>query len=100
MVIDKKLPVFASDEEEAAWWDAHREETDTHMAEAIANGTAMNLQEFLFKEGLLIDVEPVTLPLLRDDLQIAKDQAASQGVGYEEYLSRLLHEALRSSQAV
>jgi predicted DNA binding CopG/RHH family protein len=95
----KELPVFASEKEEAEWWDARADETDEEMAEAIANGTARNLQVFLREEGLLVEVEPVTMQIVVEDAERAKGLAARKGLSYEAYLASLVHEGIVRDQA-
>jgi hypothetical protein len=99
MAIEKELPEFASEAEEADWWYEHRHETDAHMAEAIANGTARNLQDFLREEGLLVQVEPVTMQIVVEDAKSARGLAARKGLSYEEYLASLVHEGIVRDQA-
>jgi hypothetical protein len=90
----RELPEFTSEQEEAEWWDAHAEETDGLMAEAIANGTAVNLHEFLRQEGLLVDTESATVEVLRADAERARGLAAKKGMSYEAYLASLLREGI------
>jgi predicted DNA binding CopG/RHH family protein len=69
------------------------------MAEAIANGTARNLQDFLREEGLLVQVEPVTMQIVVEDAKSARGLAARKGLSYEEYLASLVHEGIVRDQA-
>jgi predicted DNA binding CopG/RHH family protein len=99
MAIEKELPIFASETEEANWWCEHRHETDAYMAEMIVNGTARSLQDFLREEGLLVEVEAVTMHLVTDDATRAKNLALRKGMSYEEFLASLVHEGIARAEA-
>jgi predicted DNA binding CopG/RHH family protein len=94
------LPDFNSEEDEANWWDAHREEHDEAMGEAIASGSVLRLQDFLRDEGLLVErSNPVAIPVMEGDVARAQRQASQRGMSYEDYLALILHEALTSQDA-
>jgi len=101
--IDESIPAFASEQEEADWFDAHAEERDGRFAEAAANGTLMNREQF--REMMLREHNVswfdarVSVSISDDDLACAKAMAKTSGLSAEEYLGQVVHEALRAKRA-
>jgi hypothetical protein len=46
-MIQKSIPKFKSEQEEAQWWDEHRDETAEWMEQAVAAGQTTTLSEVL-----------------------------------------------------
>ncbi len=91
----KKLvvPKFATEAEEARWWDRHMEVVGSNLVEAIRAGTA--------KRGGPRRVIPerresknITIRVAIADLERARVLAARKGIGYQTYMKLLLQEAL------
>jgi hypothetical protein len=99
----ESMPDFASEKEEAEWWDAHAEERDGEFAEAAANGTLMNREQFrammLHKHGVIWPEARLSIFLSNEDLAKTNAIAASEGLDAEAYVGKMLHELLESKQA-
>ncbi|MCZ2149650.1 MAG: BrnA antitoxin family protein [Bryobacterales bacterium] len=84
-----QAPDFASEREEAAWWDKH---ADEFHEDVIAQGQ--------YKPGLkLRRTKPVTIRLAEADVELAKTLAVRSGVPYQTLMKELLHEALKRKSA-
>ena len=92
------VPHFATESEEADWWFAHREENGKIMAKAMQEGRTMKLKDLLESHGL--EGPPVPVKVDPDDVARARAQAAKRGVGYEDYIRQVLHQALVTNDAV
>lgn len=89
-----KVPKFASEGEEAAWWDANRELVSQEFEKAGQNdrlrrGTVMKL-------AMAADMG---LQLSPEDVMKAQTIADRKGITFLEYLSSLIHEALERETA-
>jgi predicted DNA binding CopG/RHH family protein len=94
------IPNFASEKEEADWWYDHREEVSGDFADAAAKGELRNLREVLLQDHSLTLAEAyVSIPMTADELRRVREVAASQGLGAEEFISRVVHEVVQSKQA-
>ena len=91
MIQKNEIPAFASEAEEAAWWDAHRDETAIWMREAIEQRRTTTLADVLAKSRSTTSFDPV-------DLERARVLAEKQGVAYSSYVRRLLHEAIEREE--
>ena len=83
-----KAPKFATEAEEAKWWDDHKEMVEENLIQAIRNGTARRLVR-----------EPrasknVTSRMAEADLDLARQQAEEKGLPYQTYIKSVLHEEL------
>ncbi len=91
VIVDKnELPTFASEEEEAARYPAHPEFVIGLFERAEAEGRLVGGP--VVKRSDL--TTPVALRISEGDLERAKAQAEIKGVGYQTYMTILLHEAL------
>jgi uncharacterized protein (DUF4415 family) len=91
VIVNKsELPTFASEEEEANWYPAHPEFVTALFERAEAEGRLVR--------GPVVKrldlTSPVTLRISQGDLEKAKAQAETKGVGYQTYMAMLLREAL------
>lgn len=95
MIQKRKIPKFASEAEEALWWDQNREETAQWMAEAEATGQTTTLSNVLQRAREQVGTTPtVSIRIDPDDISRARSLAAKKGLRYQTYLKMLLHEAL------
>jgi predicted DNA binding CopG/RHH family protein len=85
------IPKFASEGEEAAWWDAHRSEIEAEIRQRMKQKRPLTLGN-LFRGAK--PSQPITLRIPREDLETARRLAARRGLGYQTYIKMLLHEAL------
>ena len=88
------IPAFATEEEEALWWDAHPDAiTDRFIAAKKQDGVRR-----LSQTNLPGASETVTIRIPPDELIRARDLAAKRGLRYQTYIKMLLHEALDADE--
>jgi len=95
----KKLvvPKFATEAEEAKWWDEHMRAVGENLIAAMKSGTAHRggprrvLQERRESRNITIRM-PLT------DLQAAREMAQKKGLPYQTYMKMLLHQALEKER--
>jgi len=95
----KKLvvPKFATEAEEAKWWDEHMGAVGENLIAAMKSGTAHRggprrvLQERRESRNITIRM-PLT------DLQAAREMAQKKGLPYQTYMKMLLHQALEKER--
>jgi predicted DNA binding CopG/RHH family protein len=83
-----KAPKFATEAEEAKWWDDHKEMVEENLIQAIRSGTARR-----FARGTRAS-KNVTIRLPEADLALARQQAEAKGLPYQTYIKSVLHEEL------
>lgn len=87
----KRLPAFASEAEEAAWWYENREKHDEDFAKAFEEGRVR-------RGGVVQRLEAArkaaTLTLPAEDALTAVMLAEKKGIEVQVYLNELIHEAL------
>jgi len=94
------LPDFASEKEEADWWYDHRDEVSDDFAAAASEGKVRSVRDMLLEDhNLILPDAFVSLPMSNADLAKAKEIAAKQGLGAEEYLSKAVHAILEAERA-
>ncbi len=86
-----EIPVFASEAEEAAWWDLHRGETAAWMSDAIQRRRTTSLEAVLSKARSPLDFDG-------EDLDRARALAQKQGVSYQSFVRQLFHEAVEREE--
>ena len=89
-----EIPEFQSEAEEAAWWDAHRDETAAWMREAVERRQTTTLAEILSKARageIQGGIDPA-------DIDRARALAEKQGVSCQSYLRKLVREALEREE--
>ena len=96
----KKLvvPKFATEREEAKWWDEHMDIVEENLFEAIKNGTAQRrTPQRLLRE--IRESKNITIRMPLADLDRARQLSKKKGLGYQTYMKMLLHEALDREEA-
>lgn len=88
MATKHKIPGFKSEQEEAAWWDAHLEVITELFLKARKEGRIKRLPVV---RGA---TKPVTIRMPVADVEVAREIAERRGVPYRTYIKRLLHKAL------
>ena len=88
MATKHSIPRFKSEDEEAAWWDAHPEVITELFLKARKDGKIKKLPVI---RG---STKPVTIRMPVDDLEAAQEIAERRGVPYQTYIKGLLHQAL------
>src|ERR1039458_852617 len=88
------IPKFATEEEEATWWDAHPEVLTERFETGMQQGTARRLSQ----TNLPGASETVPIRTPPEELTRARTLAAKRGLRYQTYLKMLLHEALDAEE--
>jgi predicted DNA binding CopG/RHH family protein len=88
-----KAPKFATEAEEAKWWDDHKQMVEENLIQAIRNGTARRgTARRLVREARAS--RNVTIRMAEADLDLARQQAEEKGLPYQTYIKSVLHEEL------
>jgi predicted DNA binding CopG/RHH family protein len=88
-----KAPKFATEAEEAKWWDDHKEMVEENLILAIRDGTAgRGTARRLVRETHAS--RNVTIRMAEVDLDLARQQAEEKGLPYQTYIKSVLHEEL------
>jgi predicted DNA binding CopG/RHH family protein len=85
------VPKFATEREEAEWWDANPNLVVKLFERAEAEG---KITRGTTARRLGLSTTATTIRLSNDDLAKARTQAEAKGLRYQTYLKMLLHEAL------
>jgi predicted DNA binding CopG/RHH family protein len=91
---NEPVPQFASEQEEANWWDAHPEALTLRFEKARLGGKVKRLSQ----TNLPGASDAVTIQLPEQELSRVRQFANQRGLGYQTYLKRLLHEALDAEE--
>jgi predicted DNA binding CopG/RHH family protein len=87
-VVRKQLPNFASEAEEAQWYQDHQDELEDYFEPVTAAGNP----------GLGFEpvgrTQPITIRVSVPDIDRARAIAASKGIGYQTLLKMAIHEWL------
>ena len=94
------IPKFATEKEEAEWWDAHRAEVGDTVIEAMKNGTAEILTKKRLRERIKhYATKNITINMPLTELERARKLSRKKGLGYQTYMKMLLREALDREEA-
>jgi predicted DNA binding CopG/RHH family protein len=94
MLEELKNKTFASEAEEAAWWESHEDELADEFEKATAEGR-VGVGTVAKRAAL----PTTTIRLDPDDIAEARAQAAERGLRYQTYLKMIIREALRAAKA-
>ncbi len=88
------LPAFASEREEADWWDTHKSEVDdflrrAHQAGAVTRGS-------LLRHSAPSTQTTIRLP--NADIRRARTLAARKGLRYQTYIKMLIHQGIEREE--
>lgn len=88
------LPAFASESEEADWWETHRKEVDdfirrAHRAGAVTRGVVL-------RQWAASTQTTIRLP--NEDIRRARALAARKGLKYQTYIKMLIHEGIERAE--
>jgi predicted DNA binding CopG/RHH family protein len=92
----QEISKFKKKTAEASWWDAHKPQVESDLLQAMRNGSTLHLKDILAPAKRKTALQSVTIRLMSEDLQAARQFAQDKGVGYQTYIRLLLHEALRT----
>lgn len=88
------VPKFATETEEAEWWDRNRDLVSKEFDRALAEGRLRR-----GTTAKLALVAEMGLNLSRQDVLKLADAADRRGLTFKEYLSELIHQALEHEPA-
>lgn len=94
MLEELKKKTFASEAEEAAWWESHEDELADEFEKATKEGR-VGIGTVAKKAAF----PSTTIRLDPEDIAKARGQAAERGLRYQTYLKMIIHEALRNAEA-
>jgi predicted DNA binding CopG/RHH family protein len=94
MLEELKKMTFASEAEEAAWWESHEDELADEFEKATAEGR-VGIGTVAKRTAL----PSTTIRLDPGDIAKARVQAAERGLRYQTYLKMIIHEALRDAES-
>ncbi len=91
------IPRFASPLAEAEWFDKNRKKLEADMSRRLRIGHTKTLAEALARAAPreTVKLQPITIRIQPDDLEVARRLAARKGLPYQTYIKVLLREALR-----
>jgi len=93
----RKLPAFASEAEEARWWDRNRQRLDQDFEKAARAGTLKRLDRRTLTARVAAS-RTVSIRLPETDIALARKQAAKRGLPYQTYIKSVLHQALEATE--
>lgn len=91
----KKLivPKFASEAQEAKWWDDRMTTVEQNLVEAIKSGTARRGGPARVLHGPR-ESKPITIRIAVADIERVQGLAAKKGIDCQTYIEMLLKDAL------
>ena len=88
-----KVPKFATEAEEARWWDNNAGKVETRLLAALRTGTAQRgTAQRLTREAH--ESKNITIRMPITEIERARELAGKKGIGYQTYMKMLLREAL------
>jgi hypothetical protein len=95
------LPKFATEADEAMWWDTQLPVVERNLSDGMRAGTATVLTTDVLRRrlGKSGPSKAVTIRLPVSDIERARLLSQKKGIGYQAYLKILLHHALDREQA-
>jgi CopG antitoxin of type II toxin-antitoxin system len=90
------IPTFATEAQEAAWWQKNRKKLDKDFVAAARAGgmKVLDRKALLARLARSKAAKVVSIRLPESDLELARTQAAKKGLPYQTYIKSLLHQAL------
>ncbi len=94
MLAELKNKTFASEAEEAVWWESHEDDLLDEFKKATAEGR-VGIGTLVKRAAL----PSTTIRLDPEDIAKARVQAAKRGLRYQTYLKMIIHEELRKAES-
>jgi predicted DNA binding CopG/RHH family protein len=93
----RKLPAFASEAEEARWWDRNRDRLDQDFEKAACAGKLKRLDRRTLAARIAAS-RTISIRLPEADIGLARKQAAKRGLPYQTYIKSILHQVLEAAE--
>jgi predicted DNA binding CopG/RHH family protein len=93
MLEELKNKTFASEAEEAAWWESNEDSLADEFEKSAVEGR-IGIGTVAKRAAL----PSTTIRLDPDDIAKARVQAAERGLRYQTYLKMIIHEALHNTE--
>ena len=93
----RRLPAFASEVEEARWWDRNRDRLDQDFEKAARAGTLKRLDKRTLAARIAAS-RTISIRLAQADIALARKQAAKRGLPYQTYIKSILHQVLEAAE--
>jgi predicted DNA binding CopG/RHH family protein len=93
------IPKFENEEAEALWWETHKSQIEADFRKSVRNGAKLGIEDVLARVKRNTALQPVTIRLVGEDIQKARELAHDKGIGYQTYIRLLIHEALRKENS-
>jgi predicted DNA binding CopG/RHH family protein len=93
MLEELKNKTFASEAEEAAWWESHEDELLEEFKKATKEGRVG-----FGTAAKRMASRSTSMRIPNTDIEIAEKQAAERGLRYQTYLKMIIHEALLAEE--
>ncbi len=88
-----KVPKFATEAEEARWWDRNARSVEKELFDALRSGTVQRGTALrLVREARESKNITIRMPVV--EIERARTLADKKGIGYQTYMKMLLREAL------
>jgi len=93
-----KVPKFASEAEEALWWDERRNMVEKELLKAMREGSVQSgtAQQLAMQAK---SSKNITIRMPVHDIERARRLAEQKGLGYQTYMKMLLHQALNREES-
>jgi predicted DNA binding CopG/RHH family protein len=94
----RKLPAFATEAEEARWWDQNRDRLDQDFEKAARAGKLRPLDSKTLAARIAAS-RTISIRLAEADIALARKQAAARGLPYQTYIKSVLHQGLVAAES-
>ncbi len=94
----RKVPAFATEAEEARWWDKNRERLDQDLVKTAQSGKLRRLSRKTLAARIAA-TRTISIRLAEADLGLARKQAAERGLAYQTYIKSVLHQGLVAAES-
>ena len=93
MKVRRRVPRFASETQEAKWWDDNRQMVEKNLLDALADKSAGRATALrLSREARPAGAASIRIPV--DEIDRARRLAQKKGISYQTLIKMLLREAL------
>ena len=91
------LPAFPTEAEEAGWWYKNRKRLDKNLTRAARTGELKVLDRKTLMNRIARSKASrmISIRLPEGDIDLARRQAAKEGLPYQTFIKSLLHKALQ-----